>query len=171
MNSDYQTYGPGLFVNFRLGRNGINSLDMLNNLSAYEINSPTDLAHTRMAAVTRAKEQNLPFSEGWNGTSTEIGFAPDWNGTSMDIGPAPTVTIPTPDTSVKKVQASTGDSTILGSSKPKKTSGGSSKKTNSTTNTAVETPIINKPVTNNYDWFNTLLPLLAAGGLGYLLAK
>lgn len=30
---------------------------------------------------------------------------------------------------------------------------------------------IQKPKTNSYDWLNNLLPLLAAGGLGYLLAK
>ena len=108
-------------------------------------------------------------------------YAGSWNplATYKDIKnvsnppPAPTETVQVPETTVKTVKARTGDSTIIGSTKPKKSDSGTSKKkaASTTTSTTIETPTTNKPATNNYDWFNALLPLLAAGGIGYLLAK
>lgn len=85
---------------------------------------------------------------------------------------------------VKKVTAKTGDATIQGTSIPKR-SRGTAKKKATTTATKVNVPsseeIPNKKNTSNsgsndlninfLSHINDLLPLLAAGGLGYLLAK
>ena len=97
---------------------------------------------------------------------------------------APVQEVPVADTTVKKVTATTGDSTIQGTSIPKR-SRGTAKKKATTTATEVNVPssekILNSVNTSNsgssglninfLSHINDLLPLLAAGGLGYLLAK
>lgn len=95
-----------------------------------------------------------------------------------------TVETNVPDTTVQKATAKTGDATIQGTSTPKR-SRGTAKKKATTTATKVNVPsseeILNSVNTSNsgsnglninfLSHINDLLPLLAAGGLGYLLAK
>lgn len=153
-----------------------NSLDMLNNLSNYEINSPSDINHTRL----QASRDGHPFSMGWNGTSTDIGQAPllsgdipfseGWNGTSTNIG---SLSYETPDTTVAKV---TVPSTTTKKSAPSTTNKSKSfvdQSLASVANTGSSSGSGNKSfkTTNALSILNDLLPLLAMGGLGYMVGR
>lgn len=78
--------------------------------------------------------------------------------------PAKIKTTVTDTTSTPKVSAPV--KTVKGTGSKKKTTN-----THVQKSTPSATTTLNKPAINNYDWFNALLPLLAAGGIGYMLGR
>lgn len=137
-------------------QNNISNLSQLSDIAAKN-NANLNAAIANAAAQTT--DPVTAFFSGYSRTDPEFLVG---NGTSTDIGTldAPKTTV-TPKTTRQTTRAASKSST------PVATSGSNSQRQSVSTDLSHG----NGVDINSLSWLNDLLPLLAAGGLGYLLAK
>ena len=138
-------------------QNNISNLSQLSDIAA---RNTSDLNAAVAKAATETTDPVTAFLSGYSRTDPEFLVG---NGTSTDIG---TLSTPTP-TVTPKTARQTARNTSKSSRTPVTTSGSNSQSQRTSTDLSRNAGVD----TNGFGWLNDLLPLLAAGGLGYLLAK
>ena len=136
-----------------------NPISNLSQLTEQAAKNQEDL-ETRYAAQ---RAQGVAPADAFQAAYAQVDAPFVFNGTSTDIGTlgSPTSTV-TPKTTRQTTRTSSKSSTA-----PVTTSSSNSQNQG----TSMDVPQNTSVDTNGFGWLNDLLPLLAAGGLGYLLAK
>ena len=136
-----------------------NNISNLSQLSEQAAKNNADLNAAIANASTQTNDPVSAFLAGYSRTDPVFLN----NGTSTDIG---TLNTPTP-TVIPKTTRQTTRSTSKSATTPVTSSDSNSQSQRTSTDLSRNTGVD----TNGFGWLNDLLPLLAAGGLGYLLAK
>lgn len=134
-----------------------NPISNLSQLTEQAAKNQADL-ETRYAAQ---RAQGAAPADAFKAAYTQVDAPFVFNGTSTDIG---TLSVPTSTVTPKSTRQTTRTSS---KSSTATTSGSNSQNQRTSTDVSQN----NSVDTNGFGWLNDLLPLLAAGGLGYFLAK
>lgn len=137
-------------------QNNISNLSQLSDIAA---RNTSDLNAAVANAAAQTTDPVSAFLAGYSRTDPVFLN----NGTSTDIG---TLNTPTPTVTPKTTRQATRTSS-KSSTTPATPSGSNFQSQKTSTDLSQKAGVD----TNGFGWLNDLLPLLAAGGLGYLLAK